>query len=179
MESFFKKVSITSIITSIIFIILGVVMLIKPAETTQMLALILGITMMAIGIEKIISYFALKGNRDFYNYELVYGIIGIILSIMLLTNVNTFTSIVRIAIGAWITYAGLMKMLYAFKVQQLGIKSWTTLLVIAILTVIAGAYIICVKDTVIMVFAVLLIGYAVMDIIDQVIFMKNIEALSK
>ena len=120
MVEFFKKVSITSIITSLVFAIFGIVMLINPAETTQMLALILGITVMVVGIEKIISYFVLRGNLDFYNYELVYGIIAIVASIIMITHVNTFSVVVRIVIGAWITCSGLMRLLYSLRIKNLG-----------------------------------------------------------
>lgn len=177
MVEFFKKVSITSIITSLVFAIFGIVMLINPAETTQMLALILGITVMVVGIEKIISYFVLRGNLDFYNYELVYGIIAIVASIIMITHVNTFSVVVRIVIGAWITCSGLMRLLYSLRIKNLGVSSWWAVLAMAVLTIIAGIYIICTQNTLVVIFAAILIVYAVIDIVEQLIFMKNINKL--
>ena len=38
---------------------------------------------LAIGEEKVIGYFVLKGNQDVFNYELIYGIITILFGINL------------------------------------------------------------------------------------------------
>ena len=90
MKEMIKKTAIVSIITSLIFAVLGIVMIAKPEAAIEIIAAVLGITVIVIGAEKIISYFVMKGNLDFFNYELIYGIIAIFFGILIMTHSTTF-----------------------------------------------------------------------------------------
>lgn len=172
---FFKKVSVASILTSIAIGILGLIILFNPNETIALLSLILGIIIMIIGIGKIISYIILRKESNFSNYDLIYGIIAIVISIIMLANANAFATIVRVIIGIWIAYTGIMKLIYALNLKSLSSSSWIAVMIMAIITIIAGVYIAIDSSILIMVFGVILIAYAVIDIIEQIIFMINVN----
>lgn len=175
MINFFKKVSVASILTSIAIGILGLIILFNPNETIALLSLILGIIIMIIGIGKIISYIILRKESNFSNYDLIYGIIAIVISIIMLANANAFATIVRVIIGIWIAYTGIMKLIYALNLKSLSSSSWIAVMIMAIITIIAGIYIAIDSSILIMVFGVILIAYAVIDIIEQIIFMINVN----
>ena len=175
MINFFKKVSVASILTSIAIGILGLIILFNPNETIALLSLILGIIIMIIGIGKIISYIILMKESNFSNYDLIYGIIAIVISIIMLANANAFATIVRVIIGIWIAYTGIMKLIYALNLKSLSSSSWIAVMIMAIITIIAGVYIAIDSSILIMVFGVILIAYAVIDIIEQIIFMINVN----
>lgn len=175
MINFFKKVSVASILTSISIGILGLIILFNPNETIALLSLILGIIIMIIGIGKIISYIILRKESNFSNYDLIYGIIAIVISIIMLANANAFATIVRVIIGIWIAYTGIMKLIYALNLKSLSSSSWIAVMIMAIITIIAGVYIAIDSSILIMVFGVILIAYAVIDIIEQIIFMINVN----
>ena len=141
MINFFKKVSVASILTSIAIGILGLIILFNPNETIALLSLILGIIIMIIGIGKIISYIILRKESNFSNYDLIYGIIAIVISIIMLANANAFATIVRVIIGIWIAYTGIMKLIYALNLKSLSSSSWIAVMIMAIITIIAGVYI--------------------------------------
>ena len=175
MINFFKKISVASILTSIAIGILGLIILFNPNETIALLSLILGIIIMIIGIGKIISYIILRKESNFSNYDLIYGIIAIVISIIMLANANAFATIVRVIIGIWIAYTGIMKLIYALNLKSLSSSSWIAVMIMAIITIIAGVYIAIDSSILIMVFGVILIAYAVIDIIEQIIFMINVN----
>ena len=175
MINFFKKISVASILTSIAIGILGLIILFNPNETIALLSLILGIIIMIIGIGKIISYIILRKESNFSNYDLIYGIIAIVISIIMLANANAFVTIVRVIIGIWIAYTGIMKLIYALNLKSLSSSSWIAVMIMAIITIIAGVYIAIDSSILIMVFGVILIAYAVIDIIEQIIFMINVN----
>ena len=72
MKEMIKRTAVVSIITSLIFAVLGIVMITNPEAAIEIVAAVFGITVIVIGAEKIISYFVMKGNQDFFNYELIY-----------------------------------------------------------------------------------------------------------
>ena len=175
MINFFKKVSIVSIITSIAFGILGLIILFNPDETISFFSLTLCIIIMISGIAKLISYIAIRKNSDLSNFDLIYGIIAIVISIIMLANIGAFLTIIRVIIGIWIAYTGVMKLIYALNLKNIGVTSWLAILIMSILTIFAGIYISIDSSILIMVFGALIVAYAIIDIIEQVIFMINVN----
>lgn len=178
MKDIFKRTAVTSILTSIIFAILGIIMIANPVETIEIVAAILGITIIVIGAEKIISYFVLKGNQDFFNYELIYGIIAILFGILIMAYSSTFAAIVRIVIGIWIAYTGLMKINISLKLKSAGIKSWAVVLTVSTISLLAGILVMFSNtSSIVVITAVVMIVYAITDIIDEFIFIKNLDKI--
>ena len=60
MKEMIKRTAVVSIITSLIFAVLGIVMIANPEAAIEIVAAVLGITVIVIGAEKIISYFVMK-----------------------------------------------------------------------------------------------------------------------
>ena len=178
MKNIFKRTAVTSILTSIIFAILGIIMIANPVETIEIVAAILGITIIVIGAEKIISYFVLKGNQDFFNYELIYGIIAILFGILIMAYSSTFAAIVRIVRGIWIAYTGLMKIIISLKLKSAGIKSWAVVLTVSTISLLAGILVMFSNtSSIVVITAVVMIVYAITDIIDEFIFIKNLDKI--
>lgn len=175
MINFFKKVSIASIITSIAFGILGLIILFNPDETISFFSLTLCIIILISGIAKLIRYIALRKDSDLSNFDLIYGIIAIIISIIMLANIGAFLTIIRVILGIWIAYTGVVKLIYALNLKNLDSQSWIAVLIMAIITIIAGTYIAIDSSILIMVFGAILVVCAIIDIIEQVIFMFNVN----
>ena len=60
MESFLKKTGWTSIITSVIMAIVGVIIICNPTVTMKIVAYTLGAVFIAFGVIKLINYFVAK-----------------------------------------------------------------------------------------------------------------------
>ena len=103
-----KKTGVQSLISSIIFAILGIILIIAPETTVKVISYMLGIMFMLVGIYKIISYFSNKGNYDFYNYDMAFGIIAVILGIITIAYSREIGTIFRILIGLWIIYSSII-----------------------------------------------------------------------
>ena len=157
MKEMIKRTAVVSIITSLIFAVLGIVMIANPEAAIEIVAAVLGITVIVIGAEKIISYFVMKGNLDFFNYELIYGIVAILFGILIMTHSNTFASIVRIIIGIWIAYV---------------------VLILSIISLLAGILVMFSNtSSIVILTAVVMIIYAIADIIDEIIFINNVDKI--
>jgi len=178
MKKMIKRTAVVSIITSLIFAVLGIVMIANPEAAIEIVAAVLGITVIVIGAEKIISYFVMKGNLDFFNYELIYGIVAILFGILIMIHSNTFASIVRIIIGIWIAYAGLMKINISFKLKSANISAWAIVLILSIISLLAGILVMFSNtSSIVILTAVVMIIYAIADIIDEIIFISNVDKI--
>lgn len=181
MEQFFKKMGWTSIVTSLAFAVLGIIIAYNPNTTFKVISYMLGGILVAIGVFKVIGYFKSKGSYDIYNYELVYGIIACLLGIVVILCNEMIEAFLRILIGIWIVYSGAMRLGLAMKLQKMNSdnKIWVPVLLIALTMLICGLYIIAVPGTVMMTIGIIMVIYGIMDIIEEVIFMKNVKEITK
>ena len=129
---------------------------------------------------KIFEYFKTKGSYDLYNYELVYGIIAILLGLVVIFCNEMIETLLRIMVGVWIVYSGAMRLGLALKLQKIDTdnKIWVAVLLIAIAILVCGLFIIANPGTLIATMGILMVVYAVMDIIEEIIFIKNVKEIN-
>lgn len=175
MEQFLKKMGWTSIITSLAFAMMGLIIAYNPNEIFQIISYLLGGILIIFGIIKIVEYLKLKNSYDLYNDDLVYGVMAILLGIIVIVCNGMIETLLRILIGLWIIYSGAMRFALALKLQKIDAdnKIWVPVLFIAIAMLLCGIYIIANPGTIMVTIGVIMIIYGVMDIIEEVIFMKN------
>lgn len=175
LEKMMKKSGWISILEAIVLAVAGIILIENPEGTIRAISYVLGAAFLVFGICKVISYFVEKGKYDFYNYDLIYGIIACILGIVTIAFSSTIGSIFRIMIGIWILYNSLMRISLAFKLKALGLRVWVYSLVLALIMFVGGLYITLSTGAVIVIIGAILVAYAVMDIIENIIFMKSIK----
>lgn len=176
-EKIFKKTGWISILESVIFAILGTVLVCNPEGSVRIISYILGAIFIIAGVYKMINYFAAKGRYDFYNYDFIYGILAIIIGLVTIMYNNTIGAIFRVMIGLWVMYSALIRASLAFKLKTLDLNVWVYTIILAILMFICGLYITLNTGTVIMTIGVAIIVYSVIDIIEDIIFMKNVKEI--
>ncbi len=177
MKKMLRKTGWISILESLVFTILGAILVWKPEETVKVISIILGALFIITGIVKIIGYFMTKGKNDFYNYDLIYGIMAIVIGIIVMTYMNTIGSIFRIIIGVWIIYTSLIRISLSIKMRKIEGNIWIFSLILAIIMFAGGVYTIVNSGVIVVTMGTIMIIYSVIDIIENVIFMKNIKEI--
>lgn len=177
MEKIFKKTGWVSILESVIFAILGAIIIWKPEGTVKTISYILGIIFIVAGICKIINYFGAKGKYDFYNYDLIYGLLACVLGIVTIVYSSTIGAIFRIIIGIWIIYSSFIRMSLSLKLKALELNVWIYSLILAVIMFICGLYVTVNSGAIIVTIGVMLIVYSVIDIIEDIIFMRNVKEI--
>ena len=130
---------------------------------------------MVIGIYKIINYFTSKENNDFYNLDLIYGLTAIVIGIVAMAYMNIIGSVFRIIIGVWIIYTSFVRINTALQIKKLGSIAWIWGLVLAIIMFMCGLYTVINPGTIIVTIGIIMIIYSIIDIIENIIFMKNVN----
>ncbi len=172
----FKKTGMYSLICSIVFAILGIILIVNPEATITIISYILGIMFILIGAYKASNYFINKGNYDLYNYDLAFGIIAIVLGIITITYGKQIITILRILIGLWIIYSAIIRLSLSLKLKTLGTNAWAYSLGISIVMLICGIYAITSNIIMVTIGTVILI-YAILDIIESIIFISNVKQI--
>ncbi len=177
MKSFLKKSGWLDILVSIVFAIIGIFMIVKTDLAVKIISYILGGMFIVIGIVKSIDYFLSKGKYDFYNYDLVYGIIAVIIGLVTIFYSGLIGSMFRIMIAIWIIYSGLVRLSLSLKLRTAQINMWTVSLILSIIMIIGGIYILFQNGALILTLGIIMLVYSVMDLIESAIFVKYVNKL--
>ena len=175
LKQLLKKTGWISILESLVFGILGAIVIWKPEETIKVISYVLGIIFITIGVLKIINYFLTKEKYDFYNYDLIYGLMTCVLGIVTIVYSSTISSILRIIIGIWIIYSSFIRMNLSLELRSLKAKIWIYSLILAIVMLICGLFVIMNSGTIITTIGIMMVVYAVIDIVENAIFMRNVK----
>lgn len=177
MEEFLKKTGWTSIVTSVVTAIIGIALIGNPSAIMHIVAYLLGIVFIGFGIVKLVSYFVAKGTYDFYNYEMIFGILAITMGIVTIAYRDTIATIFRIIIGIWILYSGLMRLGLVSKLKSIEVDEWKWALLIAVFILLCGIYVIFNGTSIGVAIGVVILIYSIMDIIEGVIFLRNVNSI--
>lgn len=177
LEKILKKTGWNSLLSSVIFAILGIILIMNPEGTIKVVSYILGIMFILVGIYKIATYFVGKGKYDLFSNDIVYGIIAVILGIVTIVYSNTIGSIFRILIGIWIIYSGILRMSLSLKLKNINSKAWIYSLIISLVIVICGLYILFTSNAIIVTIGAIMLVYSILDIVEDIFFIKNVNKL--
>ena len=173
-----KKTGIVSIIESIVFIIIGIVLIWKAELAIKIISYILGLLFIVFGIVKIVQALGMRNDQyEMYNYELIYGLMAIVIGIITMYYGSAIETILRIIIGIWIIYSSLVKFTLSLKMKQLEVRVWGYSLILSIGMFICGLFVLLNSGVLISVIGALMIVYSVIDIIDDIICLKNIKEI--
>lgn len=167
-----KKTGWTDIIVSALFIVFGIMLIARPEAIKSIIAILLGSISIVIGILKLVAYFS-DNKQD--NYLLAIAIITIILGIIIMFCSETILSAFRILIAIWIIYSGIMNLQTTIIWKDYKSKLWLITLLLAILTIIAGLYILINNGAMLQIIGGIIIVYGIIDIIENFIFVKKID----
>ena len=123
---------------SIVFCIVGVLLVAWSDIGTQVLSLALGIAMIVFGGIKIVGYFSKDLFRLAFQFDIELGIISAVLGIIVLLNPFGTITFIFIAMGIAILADALFKIRIAIDAERFGISAWWMILSLAFLTAIAG-----------------------------------------
>ncbi len=172
MEKIFKRSSWTDIIISILFVIFGIMLIARPDTIMSVISIILGTICILMGLLKGIDYFA-SGKTD--NYLLAISIVAIITGIIIMFCANIIFSLFRIVIAIWIIYSGIMDLQTTIVWKDYKSRLWFLTLILSIIMIVGGIYILVNNGAMLQIVGAIIISYGIIDIIENMIFIKKIE----
>ena len=174
-EKIMKREKWVDIVISVILIIIGTILILRPVNTLNFISIVLGAIVTIFGIYKIIKYFNDKEEfgENIYNNNLVIGIMIIIFGLILFMYTSIIESLLRILMGLWIVYNSLIKLIEARIFKDINNKMWLFFIISSIAAILVGLYIILHSGAIIQIVGSLVIIYAILDIVETIIYNKN------
>ncbi len=170
MNNIIIKKDKSSIITSILFFILGLCLFINPTEMVKFITYIIGVIFVVYGSIKLYNYY--KQKETISNIQLTLGITSIIIGIIIMFCNGVIEFVIRLIMGGFILANGLNKIIVSLNSKEYNNK-WKILLAIGALLVIVGLYMILKENIVLSTVGLVLIIYSSIDIISYILYPKN------
>ncbi len=168
-----------AILESLIIGVLGGILIWNPDWIMQVIFYVVGIFLMVKGVYKIVNFFAVHGKYDFYNNDLLYGIIALVFGVLAVVLWEQLSGAIGIVVGAWMIYGALVRMNTAIKLHAAGIKSWFYVMLLSLVMLALGIYMIVSFGVMIVVVGWMMVAAAVIGIIDDIVFLRNIDAVTQ
>lgn len=143
MKKFFSDIFSNSVARAIFTIVAGLLITIFHTIALDIVALVLGSILIALGVINVINYF--KAPMDM-NFNLLTGLIFAAFGIGIVANPSALMSLIAVAFGIIVLYHGIVHLQSALLLKKINYKFWYIALIFASLTILAGILLMVLKD---------------------------------
>ena len=183
MNSFTKKGFTSSIITSIILAVLGILLIVATEATIISISYIIGGILILLGFFGLVDYIRKIDTETKTSVDLVYGIVTVILGVLIVMNPKAIASIINYVLGIIIVISSAVKLNYAIQLKGNNNSLWKSTIIFSLITTICGLILIFKPFTGAIV-ATKIIGaivliYAILNIISTFTIRKEVLRLHK
>ncbi len=169
----------SSIISSIVFLIVGIMLFIKPDAVIKFVSYLFGGVMLAIGAYRTLSYYIQNKRTQVVNHnELAFGITAMILGILLIFLANTIEFLLRIVVGVWVIGAGIGKIMQTFYTTDRTSRFYT-LIVLGLVLIGLGLYTVLVSNIPLSIMGLFMVIYALIDLISYGFLNYEVDQFQK
>ena len=170
---FNKEKSKRSLISAIIFFIIGALLFTNPNMVIAIISYLIGSILVLIGIYKFIrNYYNTKHDSSTPATDLTFGIILTLIGIIFLLLADTIGVAVQYVCGAWMLFSGINKLITTLQMNKEN-RSYITSLIVSILIIVAGIYTILKSNLAFNLVGIIMMIYSVLEIIAYIGIKKN------
>lgn len=173
-----KKSAWSAIFESLITIILGILLIAWPDTVIKVVAYVVGAFLIIKGSYQVINYFIVKGQNDFFNNNLLAGVISLLIGLALLLIGEEIVNVFRIVIGIWMIYESLVRINTAIKLHAADIPAWKYMLVLALMMLVLGAFVTFYSGAVVTLIGWMMILAGIIGIVSDAMFVQYVNKIA-
>ncbi len=163
----------SSLLSAVIFLIFGAILFSNAEKVVQALSIIIGVVFAIVGVISLITFF-INNKKDYVmvsKTSLISGIICLIFAVIFIFFSSVVEQSIRFILGAWILLTGIMRLIDTISNTK-GNKFWS-LLIISILLISVGIYTIVFGDVILSTIGIIMMIYAIIEIVGYIIYSKT------
>lgn len=162
----------SSLISSIIFFILGGILFTSADKVISFLSIAIGIILATTGIVFLVLYFISIKKLEQNKKYLINGIVTLIISIIFIFFSGVIEQFIRFIVGGWILFSGIIRLVNVLSMNNKNTKFFP-LLIVSILLIIVGIYTIVIGNIILSSVGLIMMIYAGIEIIGYIFYSKD------
>lgn len=177
--NYIKSLKVNYSLSAVICVILGIVLLVWPGQSTQVVCMALGIVLGGFGLIQIILYLATKEKTMVSHSMMMLGVVLAVIGGWIVLKPETIIKAVPMIVGILIVIHGFHNAVQAIDLKKMQYDNWWVALLLSLLTVALGVVLICnpftIVDTVVRIIGAFLVydGLSDMWILSRVFKTKK------
>lgn len=129
----FRKFKASSYAVSIVYIIVGLIMLLNPGFISDAVNYVVGVLVMIYGIIYSISIYQKRNTEMYGKFDLLAGIICISFGLFLILNPDILVSLIPFCTGVILFMDAISFIVNSIALKKLGFRSWILNLIVGII----------------------------------------------
>lgn len=138
MDNKIKGFKWDTVLSSVLYVIVGTLLVIFPISVIKSLCYAIAIIIMAIGIIKIITFLLKEQQEGFTRTGLISGIVFIIIGAFIAIRSKTIISVIPFILGILILFSGISKLQYTMQLRKYSAEKNSAMLITSIVNVVLG-----------------------------------------
>lgn len=165
----FNVITLIDMSIALLYLILGILFFVNPTMSNMLVSLLTGLVLICNGVSSIFSYIK-RESIELFNFNLVFGIVLIIVGILAII----FNNVLSIMLGIYIIIGGIQKVNYGIVLKKFNESSWLITLVTGILYVIIAILAFFTnKNTIVEVTGICLLAFGLINLINTLLLRRR------
>ena len=143
MEGLLKKIKANMIVSSLLCVLLGLVLVLRPGLSVRIVCTAVGIVLILSGVTRIIDWFCARDGSMYAQMNLIFGIVLVVVGVWIVVKPVKVLAIIPIIVGIVIGMHGLNNLKQAIELWRDKYDKWWVAFILGALTVGLGVLLIC------------------------------------
>jgi len=143
MEGLLKKIKANMIVSSLLCVLLGLVLVLRPGLSVRIVCTAVGIVLILSGVTRIIDWFCARDGSMYAQMNLIFGIVLVVVGVWIVVKPDKVLAIIPIIVGIVIGMHGLNNLKQAIELWRDKYDKWWVAFILGALTVWLGVLLIC------------------------------------
>ncbi len=164
----------SSLISSIIYFIIGAILFSKADEVVKFLSISVGVILGVVAVVNLVIFILTKRDveKPTKKSSLIFSIISLVFALVFILCSEAIEQFIRFIVGAWILFTGIIRLIGALSISPKNNK-FLPLLIISLLLIATGIYSIVVGNVILPTVGIIMMVYAVLEIIGYIFYAKD------
>ncbi len=133
-----KEMKWNAVLRSVIYSILGIILILFPDTTARTLCYIGGGAIVVIGVVTLITYLFRDVENRYYRNDFVLGLVEVLLGLFAIYKAELLIALLPFILGIFVVISGFCKLQNGLDVKRMGYDNWYVFVLLAVVNVIFG-----------------------------------------
>ena len=135
---FFSRIKWTYVIISVFFLVLGILMLVRPDASFTVICRGLGILAAIFGALRVLQYFIRTPQGVGQRYDLAGGLFCLLIAALLILRAREVAAILSVIVGIFILIDSVFRLQVALDAHRTGVAAWGMMMILACISLLLG-----------------------------------------
>lgn len=133
-----KELKWQSLLTSALYVLMGIILLVYPETTARTLCYVVGIAGVVIGIFTVLAYLFRDVQKNYYRNDFIFGMVEVALGAFVLYKAELIIALIPFLLGILVVISGISKLQNCIDVRRMHYGNGLFFFILALINIAFG-----------------------------------------